>query len=815
MIKSFIVKNHLNERLELILTDPDQSGIIVESVTGLGPGKSTVNIKEIANSDGGSFNGARNSVRNIVMNLIFLGDPSIEDTRQKTYRYFPLKKPLTLTVVTDNHTLDIDGYVESNEPDIFSDQEGCQISILCPKFYFYTKTDQVTTSSGETPMFEFPVDNELIENPDINDRIPSDESFVEIVEDISSLPNDSIKENNFQFDYGNYTVVDSLNGNIPYIASYQTIGEDPGDLINVKANVFAMQFPWNIDLIETDIEAGIPYNLNFLVDAEILRPVFSNESWVKLYFSVEQDNSNIYKTDDYNSWIGMKEPTDSYDKSIKSKNLPFSIPITKDIITKIKDSLPIIFRAYIDVRYKNGSGSIINPNYNRIEDEDTFSFIIHNITLNKKTETKHPGYADEEILWYKWNDKDCSNREIIDNYVNKSLEFPVKINDTSYYSSRSLYMNPIYDIIGYVDKDGHRKLLIKFDLKCKILKPLTHDGVVQLVVGDSILRTTIASYENGKINDGFYKDLQVELTSDIYYKIFNDSSASKDFLQFSEEYISTSVSSLNPEELKIEITNIRFYEILQPSENPEIVKPKNYLVDKSMPNYTFEKNGITYNLQASNGIIMGEINKYHFEHYVEYKGSASIGFQMTIEFMNSLVSIDKNGKMSDDPGYIVIKSNYYPGKKMIIDLNKVKEILPEATLDFVAKPLANISNDNLKPVYPTEEINLVPPVAQKGDLIFIDTRKRKKSIRYQKPNGWEYEVDSRYVYWDHKDYKINILPATNRDIEWFEISQGKNVISIYHTYDPEKKILTEEELIKVHADRLSVEIRNQVYYEGV
>lgn len=165
MIKKFIVKNYLNEILELELTNPDESGFIVQEVTGLGPDKSNLNIKEVANNDGGYFNSARTPVKNIVMNLLFVGTPLIEDTRHKSYRYFPMKKPLTLTIVTDRHTLNIDGYVESNEPNIFSDQEGCQISILCPSPYFTSGKKQIVQSSGEKPLFEFPFSNELVPDP--------------------------------------------------------------------------------------------------------------------------------------------------------------------------------------------------------------------------------------------------------------------------------------------------------------------------------------------------------------------------------------------------------------------------------------------------------------------------------------------------------------------------------------------------------------------------------------------------------------------------------------------------------------------------
>lgn len=66
--------------------------------------------------------------------MLILDD--IERSRHQSYRYFPVKKPVTLTFETDTRTSQITGYVESNDPDIFSDREGTKISIVCPQPFF-------------------------------------------------------------------------------------------------------------------------------------------------------------------------------------------------------------------------------------------------------------------------------------------------------------------------------------------------------------------------------------------------------------------------------------------------------------------------------------------------------------------------------------------------------------------------------------------------------------------------------------------------------------------------------------------------------
>lgn len=170
MIKSVTVKNYLNETITMELTRPEKSGFIVKNIKGLGPDKATVNISEIISRDGGVFNSARKETRNIVMELQFAYDPqlkevglySIEDCRHRSYQYFPLKKNITLTILTDTQELEIDGIVESNEPNIFSEEEGCQISILCPNPWFREKRKQITQTSGSEPAFEFPFHNDLV-----------------------------------------------------------------------------------------------------------------------------------------------------------------------------------------------------------------------------------------------------------------------------------------------------------------------------------------------------------------------------------------------------------------------------------------------------------------------------------------------------------------------------------------------------------------------------------------------------------------------------------------------------------------------------
>ena len=165
MIKSVTITNHLDESIKLDLFNPEESGFIIKSIEGLGPVKANINFKELATNDGSIDNSARLSSRNIVMSLQFMESPTIEETRLKSYKYFPIKRNIKFLIETDDRICETIGRVETNVPTIFSNAEGCQISILCPNPYFYSAGENGTNQTifyGTEPLFEFPFSNESL-----------------------------------------------------------------------------------------------------------------------------------------------------------------------------------------------------------------------------------------------------------------------------------------------------------------------------------------------------------------------------------------------------------------------------------------------------------------------------------------------------------------------------------------------------------------------------------------------------------------------------------------------------------------------------
>lgn len=168
MIKSVTITNYLGESITLELKNPWKTGIAVKEITGIGPVKADVNMTKISSGDGSRYNSARVDTRNIVFKLILLGSPSVEEARQLTYKYFPVKKPVTIVIETDKRIGKTVGIVESNEPNIFSEQEETQISVICENPYFTNMLGgetKLVTFFGTEPAFEFPFSNESLEEP--------------------------------------------------------------------------------------------------------------------------------------------------------------------------------------------------------------------------------------------------------------------------------------------------------------------------------------------------------------------------------------------------------------------------------------------------------------------------------------------------------------------------------------------------------------------------------------------------------------------------------------------------------------------------
>lgn len=147
------------------LRKPETSGYYIKSIDGLGPVKANIITSDSPLKDGSYFNSARGEDRNLVIHLGFLWSSNyeIEQLREQTYVFAPYKANVRITVKKENGSeYYVEGYVESNEPDIFSKDEGCDISIICPDVYWKSSTEYSSIFSTGSGSFEFPFSNESL-----------------------------------------------------------------------------------------------------------------------------------------------------------------------------------------------------------------------------------------------------------------------------------------------------------------------------------------------------------------------------------------------------------------------------------------------------------------------------------------------------------------------------------------------------------------------------------------------------------------------------------------------------------------------------
>jgi hypothetical protein len=138
--------------LPIVEGSPATDPIQIKNIDGLGPVASQINTSPYGSIDGEFYSGASTGKRNIVLTIGFNPDWStqtVEGLRQMIYAYFMPKTQVKLRFTSTHMAqVDIDGYVETCEPNIFSKDPEMQVSIICPKPAFYGSS--ITVFAGET-----------------------------------------------------------------------------------------------------------------------------------------------------------------------------------------------------------------------------------------------------------------------------------------------------------------------------------------------------------------------------------------------------------------------------------------------------------------------------------------------------------------------------------------------------------------------------------------------------------------------------------------------------------------------------------------
>lgn len=137
-------------------------GYSVKNIDGLGPVKATLVSTSFANMDGEQYHSSRREARDIKLSLGLEPDWAIEDVkavRDRLYNFFMPKSSVTLkfelfdrfaNLLDNKLNVQIDGRVETCDPDIFTQEPAVEVNIRCfdPDF---VDLQQVVYSGSTVP----------------------------------------------------------------------------------------------------------------------------------------------------------------------------------------------------------------------------------------------------------------------------------------------------------------------------------------------------------------------------------------------------------------------------------------------------------------------------------------------------------------------------------------------------------------------------------------------------------------------------------------------------------------------------------------
>ena len=152
MINSVLVTGAYGDSIELMLWD-ESNGYIVKEIEGLGPVDANIVSTDYASFDGSQFQSARRSPRNIIFKIGFATKHptfSAEELRRRLSNIFRTKSQVSMLFRSDKKYL-INGYVETNEPSIFSKDPQTNISIICLDPDFLSENPIVSSIDWSAP----------------------------------------------------------------------------------------------------------------------------------------------------------------------------------------------------------------------------------------------------------------------------------------------------------------------------------------------------------------------------------------------------------------------------------------------------------------------------------------------------------------------------------------------------------------------------------------------------------------------------------------------------------------------------------------
>lgn len=169
MILEVKATNYRGNSMVFDMWDPDESGYAITKIDGLGPIKTTVNRTARGSLDGSYYNSCSGREgRTITLYFRPVQGEDIEACRQRLYSFFVIKGQVTLIITTEHRKVAFTGYVESNEPDIFSNAVTQNVTIVGTDTTFKAYNDSTRSTryhwymtGVEDTGLQFPLSNEI------------------------------------------------------------------------------------------------------------------------------------------------------------------------------------------------------------------------------------------------------------------------------------------------------------------------------------------------------------------------------------------------------------------------------------------------------------------------------------------------------------------------------------------------------------------------------------------------------------------------------------------------------------------------------
>lgn len=134
MINLIQATNNRGSTLDLPLDDAS-NGFVMGEVEGLGPVKANIVSSSFAGGDGEQYQSSRRDSRNIVLHIGLEPDwvtDTVSSLRRRLYSFFMTKSWVSLRLHDDDGLMvDVEGRVETCEPDIFTEDPAMVVSIIC------------------------------------------------------------------------------------------------------------------------------------------------------------------------------------------------------------------------------------------------------------------------------------------------------------------------------------------------------------------------------------------------------------------------------------------------------------------------------------------------------------------------------------------------------------------------------------------------------------------------------------------------------------------------------------------------------------